>query len=193
MRKSALVTLSSHSADVQMTTDRGWVGGRGERGQWLVGRLAAPGSAVVALSATDNGQEAGAVRQASPSGDPPTSEALVHESVSRRRYCGVSSKRLRGVTHLFVSSSSSALPAAAGRLVEIVIEHPDGLTLAELISAAQARFAGLHARRVADLVNRAVGERTDRVGRPAVRGTGRCAGGPRRGPTGRSATAGHRR
>lgn len=54
------------------------------------------------------------------------------------------------------SGSSSALPAAVGRLVEIVLEHPDGLTLAELTTAAQTRFAGLHARRVADLVGRAV-------------------------------------
>jgi ATP-dependent DNA helicase RecQ len=49
-----------------------------------------------------------------------------------------------------------ALTPAAGRLVGLVAEHPDGITLAELTKAAQGRFTGLHPRRVTDLVNRAV-------------------------------------
>ncbi|WP_347059733.1 DEAD/DEAH box helicase [Blastococcus sp. HT6-30] len=52
--------------------------------------------------------------------------------------------------------AGSALPAAAKRLIDLIAEHPDGLTSAELIAVAQTRFPRLDPRRVTDLVARAL-------------------------------------
>lgn len=48
------------------------------------------------------------------------------------------------------------LPPGIRRLVDLVAEHPNGVTLAELTAAAQERLTALHPRRVADLVSRAI-------------------------------------
>lgn len=73
--------------------------------------------------------------------------------------------------------ASGALPASARRLVDLVAEHPDGMTLAELTLAAQGRFTGLHPRRIADLVSRAVtaGALVEIAGGVRAPGTGSAA------------------
>jgi|GEM_PF-3443154 len=64
-------------------------------------------------------------------------------------------------------NSGTELPPAARRIVDLVAERPDGMTLAELTAAARIRFTGLHPRRVTDLVSRAVaaGALTESAGR----------------------------
>lgn len=70
--------------------------------------------------------------------------------------------------------ADKALPAAARRLVDLVAEYPNGVTLAELTMAAQGRFTGLHPRRVANLVARAIaaGALFESAGRLTVPGSG---------------------